>query len=328
MPNLLSPEPRVKPPSSIIPYFDRIVIWLRRPVDRTTLEKLRKQCGELYPGPDDPLTETCPFSTKFKQRLDFKQPSDRALRWIASHCDGLVNWVEVTLDLIFATAHECAVCRTYFHRYLRRRWHCGQKITFYHDDPDNERYDGPSTAPNIINDYTQQCSRITGECYCLHVEWKMRGVGAVRAGGILRPRDLLTFDHRAFWEKRLLLYKIDPARLGRLFRNREAGTRSHRITAPDRKLGNRIVGRYKTIQKLLDHYSSDRIGHVLTPISSEPFLPPRHLLYINPNYDNSSTNPDRTDTTDSTRITITLQLIPIVPTQLIALDGFRLIPDL
>ena len=154
-----------------------------------------------------------------------------------------------------------------------------------------------SAARNLITDYLEDHSRITDEGPCLHVEWRARGVEAMRAAGIARPRDVLRFDHRAFWKERLRLVKVDPGRLGRLFRNREQGTRQHRITDADISLGRKIMCRYQTMQEMLDGLGPLRIGHVLTPLSAEPFLPvtPYMLSLTNRNYDNS----DRRDETSS-----------------------------
>jgi hypothetical protein len=272
MSNLLSPAPLVKPPSSIIPYFDVIVIWLVTPVDGCTLKRLRKHCDDLHHK-----NRIARFNKEFKQRLELKQPDEVALRWIASR-RGLINRVEVALDLIYATLAEAEATRSYLHRHLTRRWHFHQTILYYKNDPSNERYDGPRSAPNIITDYLQDHSRITGEYYCLHLEWRATGVKAVRAAGILRPRHVLTFNFRAFWEPRMRLYTVDPERLGRMFRNRQAGTRSYRFTPQDRTEGEDTLRLYATMQELIDYYSPARIGRILTPLSSEPFLPPRHIV--------------------------------------------------
>ena len=57
---------------------------------------------------------------------------------------------------------------------------------------------------------------MTGELNCLHLEWHLNGVRAVWNAGILSGADLLKWDHRAFWNKRLLLYEIEPWRLGKI----------------------------------------------------------------------------------------------------------------
>jgi hypothetical protein len=281
---LLADKPPSKP-ASIIPYFDVLVLWLPTPVDQRMLERLRKHCGDLHCG-THPARWNRRWGQGFQQRLEFKQPRAKALRWIARRDDGRINYMHVTLDYIYPLADRAAD-RTYLYRHLTRRWHCSQKIKFWDDDEEDTRYDGPPTAPNLIVVYQEDHSRITGECYCLHVEWRAKGVDAVCAAGVRRSRDVLTFDHRAFWKERLRLYAVDPGRLGRLFRNRKQGTRQHAITDADIARGKSIMCRYTTMQGLLDGLGPLRIGHVLTPLSAEPFLPVTlYMLSTNPNYDN------------------------------------------
>jgi hypothetical protein len=71
------------------------------------------------------------------------------------------------------------------------------------------RYDADRAAQNGIVFYKEDHSRITGEEYCLHLEWRLNRLRAVRAAGIETGQDLLKFDHRAFWQKRLRLYEVD-----------------------------------------------------------------------------------------------------------------------
>jgi hypothetical protein len=267
-------------PSSVVPYFDCIVLWLRRPVDATTLRKLAKRCAHLEheerPGRWD---------RSFHQRLDFKQPNDDALRWIATRSDGIVNYVEVALDLAFPTAPDQLANRDYLDRHLVRRWHRrSQGIRWEGDDRyDDEltRYDAPPAARNKIALYAQDYSRITGELNCLHLEWRLVGLEATRATGLSEPRRYRNFDHRSFWRSRLRLYAVEPGRLGRLFNNRKAGTRRHSITFEDERLGARLLSQYgDTAQDMLDWLGSHRISHVLTPLDTEPYLPCESLYVI------------------------------------------------
>jgi hypothetical protein len=248
-------------------------MWLRRPADRATRKRLRKLCRHFKFKNDIARWDK---DKEFVQRLAFWGPNEEALRWIASRSDGRINYLEVTNDYIFDTLDWREAGWEYFHRHLTRRYHrLLQGIQFDDNNPLHARYDAPRGTPNLITIYREERSRTTKECcYLLHVEWRATGEDAVRAAGILRPRDLLTYDFRPFWEERLRFYAIDPGRLGRLYRNRNQGTRSHRITPADRKHGRRLISDYETIQKFIDHYRSDNIQHVLTPLPTKPFLPP------------------------------------------------------
>jgi hypothetical protein len=120
-------------------------------------------------------------------------------------------------------------------------------------------------------------------------------LNSVRRAGIHSGWDLLEFDHRKFWRKRLLLYDVDRERLGRLLRNQTSGRRSKTaemevwrnksfkyVVNPDARLGDIYVRSYDTIQELVDSLkSSHRIHQALIPISSAFLLPDpaRHFTY-------------------------------------------------
>jgi hypothetical protein len=111
-------------------------------------------------------------------------------------------------------------------------------------------------------------SRATGQIDCLHLEWRLKGVRAVRGAGISSGRDLPKFDHRKFWEKRLLLYGANADRIGRYFRNRSEGKKSRATGKLDGRKGQVVIDGFGTIQQLIDEYGSRfRMARVLTKIS-------------------------------------------------------------
>jgi len=118
---------------------------------------------------------------------------------------------------------------------------------------------------------------LTGELWCLHLEWRLRALRAVRAVGIESGRDLVGFNHRDFWRKRLLLFDVDRQRLGRLIRNSNTGRRGrtpeivqsgrYRVDISGRT-GEVYVRAHDTIQELVDQLkSSYRVHRALVQIS-------------------------------------------------------------
>ena len=85
-------------PIGVHGYFDKVQFWLRKPLDQRTIVRLRRQCGkgQLFAA-DGPA----PFGRGFCQRVELRQPSEEALRWLAQHNDALVNQAEFALDLVF-----------------------------------------------------------------------------------------------------------------------------------------------------------------------------------------------------------------------------------
>jgi hypothetical protein len=285
-------------PIGIYPYFDKIQFWVRKPLDKKVIEWLRKQSGK---GGLFVANQSARFNARFRQRIELRQSSQRALRWLAQHNDVLINRAEIALDLGFTSRGYMEEAWDFLHQHLVRRWHGkNQEIRVFRstqrgDDAGTgqSRYDASRRAPNQLVFYAEDHTRVTGELNCLHLEWRLNGLKAVRAVGIESGQDLLEFDHRAFWQKRLLLYTVNRQRLGRLLRNRVTGKRRRtpEIHQSGRygydiegKTGEACVRSFETVQELIDKMKSFRIHRALVSISNEMLLPPHtYLLYTKTN---------------------------------------------
>jgi hypothetical protein len=263
------PQGHLNFPLAVWPYFDKVALWLKQPIDRATIAYLRKHCGQLHVG-----NYRARFDRSYRQRLEFKQPNDAALVWIAQQT-GLINSVETALDLIFANRKQVEEIGEYLDYHLCRRWHGKQQVRFDHDT----RYDA-YRARNTIALYPERYSRITGECNVLHLEWRAKGVQPVRSASISSGKDLLGFDHRAFWEKRLLLLDTTAERIGLYLRNRRQGTRSRMPNRLDERQGTMVLDSVFSMQGLIDEYGSCfDIRRVMTELPTEAYLPHSHSLY-------------------------------------------------
>jgi hypothetical protein len=215
--------------------------------------------------------------------------------------------MEIGLDLIFKNRAEKEETFDFMHQHLVRRWHGSrQEIRVYRDRRQVEdddigqcRYDTGRSAPNRIVVYPEDFTRVTGELNCLHIEWRAKGVRPTRAAGINTPADLLVFNHRAFWQKRLLFYSANRRHLGRLIRNRATGRRrrtpeiirktpatiqkgkfQYRIDI-EARTGEVFARSYDTVQQLIDALKRlCRIHRALIPISNEMLLPPQHTSLL------------------------------------------------
>jgi hypothetical protein len=215
-------------PIGIIPYFDRIRFWSPNPLNPDALAELERACG---PGNIHINNRPARFNNhhrQYRQRIDLSRPTRQALRWLARRKDALINRVEITLDLTFRYRPDAEEAWEFFHQHWVRRWHGRtQEISQCGDGNfgSHTRYDADRSAPNQHVLYTDAHTRITGELNCVHVECRLNRLKAVRAAGIKSGQDLLQFDHRAFWQERLLFYDVDRGRLGRLLRNYVTGRR-------------------------------------------------------------------------------------------------------
>ena len=280
--------------TGVYSYFDKVQFWVHQPLNPATLAALKEQCGRGGIHADN---NPARFDFRYRQRIELKQPSEDALRWLAGHDDALINRLEIAIDYVFENQTRKDVAFEFLHRHIVRRWHGrNQAIKLVSGKRENKRQprvvdeiqDGETRydayrAPNKIVIYRNKHSRITGELHCLHLEWHLNLLKTVRGVGILSGQDLVEYDHRAFWEKRLLLRGVDPERLGRLIRNRRSGTKSrdpkikmvgrHRYNI-DRMTGTVAVRLCSTVQQLIDRVGKEcRIERALIPISNEELLP-------------------------------------------------------
>jgi hypothetical protein len=267
-------------------YFDKIQFWVRKPLDQKTIEWLRRQCGKGGLFVSD---GSAPFGCGFCQRVEVRQPSEKALRWLARRKDALINRAEIALDLILKSRGAREEAWDFFHQHLVRRWHGKrQEIRVFRSPPRDDdpgigktRYDAARRAPNLLVLYAEDHSRVTGEANCLHIECRVKGLRATRAAGIESGQDLPEFDHRAFWQRRLLFYTIDRRHLGLQIRNRRMGTkrrssRTHRSSARqmDSRAGEVFARSYDTVQELIDELKPlCRIQLALMRIPNDSLLP-------------------------------------------------------
>jgi hypothetical protein len=291
MGNILRRAEPIKP-LAIVAYLDKLQFWVQRPLGQKVLAQLGRKCGR---GGMHPANRPAHFDPRYCQRIVFHQPSDEALRWLARREDALINYAEVTIDLVFKYAADRDEAWDFLHRHLVRRWHgTKQRIRVVKREqtvnPASDgcnsggtRYDASRPASNRIVFYPETHSRITGEPHCLHFEWRLKGLRAIRSAGIKSGRDLSKFDYRAFWEKRLRLYAVDQRRLGRLLRNRVTGKRTRKREIYQSgtytidiagRTGEVYARSYDTVQKLIDDLKVlCRVHRALIPIPNASLLP-------------------------------------------------------
>jgi hypothetical protein len=243
-------------PIAVCGYIDVIRCWLRNPLSDSDLAWLREHAGGLHVH-DGPSR----FDYNFVQRITLYQPRE-ALEWLSRRNDVSPNYAEFSLDWVFASegdriaAFRATACT------LVKQHHRAQGIRFVGEGDHLTLYSGPRTAPNVIAVYADKPSKITGEP-CVHVEWRAKGVPALRRAGIHSIRDLLDFDHRQFWRDRLILCEVNRRGLGRRYNN---WTRKSRRRAPwviryaggfsydvDLRAGSIIARACGTTQGVIDH---------------------------------------------------------------------------
>jgi hypothetical protein len=286
-------------PLEVVAYFDRVQAWLKRPAGRAELHDVREHCGHLYweNGP-------ARFGMGYRQRLDMKQPGRQALEWLAERGAedvapgdvsggpfaspqppiqpapipptpqtsslAMINQLEVALDFIYPTPAEAAQADAFFKKHRWRPWMGKRQGVRYGGPNDETMYCGPRSAPNLIGNYKDEHCRMTGELNVAHMEWRAKGVRAVRSKGVNSAVDLLDFDHRAFWLKHLVLLDYSVEQLARAFSPGRAYPRKVSL-----RYARGLMRAFPLIQDLIHEVDYPGLGlrRYFKKLPTERFLP-------------------------------------------------------
>src|SRR5262245_48629723 len=120
----LAPVPDIVNPTRVMPYIDRAVVWIKRPLRKHEHTRLQRHCaGRLdarlswFPG---------------RQRLQFNQPRAEAFEQIvAIRRDTHLSFLEAALDWSFASARDTQAMMEMLSLHFRKKYHRTQEMKFY-----------------------------------------------------------------------------------------------------------------------------------------------------------------------------------------------------
>jgi hypothetical protein len=219
-------------------YNDKIKVWVMQSLALPKLRWLAGQCGSHKGGKltirerrdgtvirfidkDGKtvlyvLNKRARFNPSYTQHLQLNQPSHEAIQSLAT-INGLhLSYVEESLDWTFNRRYEREDAYRFVCRYVVKRYHGNQVIVFVGEDG-STRYSGPRKAPNVLAVYKGKPSKVTGELYCVHWDWRISGRRALERAGIHSLRDVLALNRPLFWQVRLDLRVIRRREFGRRY---------------------------------------------------------------------------------------------------------------
>jgi hypothetical protein len=226
-------------------YFDVIRTWLKTPM---TVRQVKQLEGLCEGGLRDVYSGEARFDPQYRQRATLLQPTHAALEFLCRAKGTMINYIEIAHDII--CNGPLAVFRlTYvFNEHFVQRWHGKRKNDYYSFSGGTTRKapeKDESRRGHWFQWYSDEPSRKTGEVSCFHIEGRHQGVHELRRIGITEPRDLLSFDHVTYWQRRMRLRAVDLPTLGRWYSNKENATRKHKVDN-DVELGQQVYRQYGT----------------------------------------------------------------------------------
>jgi hypothetical protein len=237
------------------------------------------------------------------RRIHGTRPTTAALDYLEALGGVVPIYRERSLDLIFASSRECWDAERFINRHSLKKY---RRRPHRYERSGRARYTDKRKAPNNLVIYSQPYSRVTGELYCLHLDWRTRGRRALAANGGDTILDHRTFDPRHFWRQRLLLREIDDyATLGRWWMRWARRVNRRRDGAEwtgeysNAEIGKRLFALCHDVQGLVDRLRPmiPQIHKVLIPLDCTHLLPQNdtHSAIVYPAC--SPNPPQRTDPT-------------------------------
>lgn len=230
-------------PCANVAFIDKVQLWFPDEPSETDLKKLRSCCA----GWVDVDHEWMKGHSNWRCRLQLNQPEPDAfklLERIADHC--LINGLEIALDLTLGDREEVCDLRQFIDAVLvkpkpgkqgtddaGRRWPLDYRGTLY--------FDRPGSPTNLVV-YSDRPSKMSDQP-CVHIEYRVKGKGAVKRFGVSRPGDLASLNLKTFWAKHLKLETIhrDPSVVGEEFLRGNPTYQTRRPPISQRKVGVMIL---------------------------------------------------------------------------------------
>jgi hypothetical protein len=207
------------PPFSPIPlhphaYVDTFHVWLPHHLNRVTQTRLR----EMSPGMHYREERVKPVWGKqgggwvnYSVSVTFQGADKNIIDLLEQQSRyPMVNRVHLALDWVFASQKDAFLAEDFAKHHVLKR---GHRDTHPIGEYKGTSYQGRRGSRNTFAIYADKPYR-HGAGYACHLEVRLQGRSVLNERGIHSLRDLLTFDHRAFWQRNLRLIEFDRRRLG------------------------------------------------------------------------------------------------------------------
>jgi hypothetical protein len=208
-------------------YVDKLAVWFKAKPSAAQLAELERLCPSLYDrnGSEEPMR----CNPQWIYYVKATQPSlayMESLAKIAETIPILINCVELARDECCNNRHDLEDLYEFRCNHEIRLWHSKTQTLHRYEDSSGNTYDARRTRARVMTRYKEPGSRSTKGTHCLHTEIRLNGSQSVERAGIYEVRDLINFDHVAWWATRTrILTAPDTERLGRYLRNKYYRTR-------------------------------------------------------------------------------------------------------
>lgn len=268
-------RPRTPPFDHGYSFIDKITIWLRDPLSKEGVQDLRQRCdaGKLHVSSKKPFPRW-----GYEQRLQICQPTREVLEMFAKRNDVFLNYLELAIDFGCNSEDDLDAAYDFLSHHIVKSHHGKQKVKCVGNRRRGTLYWALRNSGNVLVLYADRPSKVTGEVFNAHVEWRIKGSPALKRQKLESLIDLLNLDVRQFWAKRLSLQKVSLVKLGRAQQNfqRKTNRRGDWIIKRGRfaydidyRTGCTLMHTFGSVQSLIDEWKWINVRRCLTPIAVE-----------------------------------------------------------
>lgn len=200
-------------------YIDTLGLRLPRHLVGWERDTLLSLCGSLHYGVKSLKFKIGRRWVSYPVQILIHQPSHEAIQFLTGlfeeQTPARITRLDIALDFCSDTIGNARRLQRYFWKHLFKGWHRPvhgiEAIGLSEEVTD---YIGYRNWRSKIVGYSDRPSKVSG-FPCYHLEWRFQSHKAIIALGISSIDDLLFFNHRAFWARRLRLYEIHYIKFGK-----------------------------------------------------------------------------------------------------------------
>ena len=226
-------------------YIDKLVVYFDTRVPESDLLRLKKRSKK------NTLISPCTLEgyVHLSQKMELFQLDDDTLKLLRRICesngDYKINYMELVMDFSSKSQLKTDTLRQFFNKHLVNTGKSkGAKTSPYFKDDRGTHY-YHELGPIRMVMYNSKTFRWDTSRFCVHLEHRYRGLNTLKTFGIVTARDVVDFDHLAYWEKCLDLRKPNFKAIGEYVANSDVSDNALN------KRGNRFFDRLNSLQEFL-----------------------------------------------------------------------------
>ena len=247
-------------------YVDRLHIYFDARVPQSDLLELKalSEKNLLHP-------RTLEGYIHLTQKLELFQLNADNLERLKTICetskgDYKINYIELALDFYSKKKAKVKCLRRFFNKHLVQLGKSSQEKPYFNNTKGTHYYHRKKKPVRLVL-YSKKPFRWKKGYSCVHLEYRYKGLDALRQLGIITINDIVNFDHAAFWQQQLDLRKPDFKDIGNYLAEQEG--RSISNTALNKK-GQRFFEQLSSLQKLF--YNHPEFTKVFSTINTPEAL--------------------------------------------------------